>query len=245
MPTKISEVIAMIYKKTKTILIFILLSIHTLCLSIVWKEGLTFYASVSVSHNGQGTEIYKARNTALALAQYELLEQIWNLKLNQTTTLHTWAEKNGYTKTIEGTLEKYEIVQETITASTVEITIKKTIDIEQIYKAIGKNFEPTLQKDFTGVIVIVPKNTEIYLMPEIKTENDETIVQPQIPLAIYETVLSAYESPIVGYIPVVIKALKVKEDKITIPTKNLKNNPKWQNILELMKKGKIVIAIEQ
>jgi len=55
--------------------------------------------------------------------------------------------------------------------------------------------------------------------------------------------LSAYEPSLVGYIPAVIKALKVKEDKINIPTRNLKNNPKWQNVLELMKKGKIVITI--
>jgi|GEM_PF-3208130 len=78
---------------------------HKLYLSVVWKEDLTLYSSVSVSHNVQETKIYKTRNTALALAQRELIEQIWDLNLIQTTTLGTWAEKNGYTKTIEGTLE--------------------------------------------------------------------------------------------------------------------------------------------
>lgn len=87
------------------------------------------------------------------------------------------------------------------------------------------------------------RNNNNNITPEIKAENDETIVQTQIPLAIYEILLSAYEPSLVGYIPAVIKALKVKEDKINIPTRNLKNNPKWQNVLELMKKGKIVITI--
>jgi len=42
-----------------------------------------------------------------------------------------------------------------MTTSIVGITIKKTIDIEQIYKTTGKHCKPTLLKEFTGVIIII------------------------------------------------------------------------------------------
>lgn len=223
----------------------LILTVSTICLAITWREGLNFYSSVSVPHDGKASEIYKARNTALALAQYELLEELWNFKLNKTTTLRTWASKNGYTKYLEGMLKRFEVVEEKIGPVLVEITLKKELDVEELYKAIGKNFEPSLQREFTGVVIIIPRNVETYLMPEIRNESGETIFQVQMPLVIYEGILDVYESPIVGYVPILITALAVVEDKIIISVSKLIHSGKWGTILELMKNGKIVLLSEE
>lgn len=206
---------------------------------------MNFYVTANVAHNGQPVEVYRARNTALAIAQYELLEWLWNLKLNESTTMRVWATKNGYVKALEGVLEQFEIVEEKIGPAVVEITLRKKLDIEQVYKAIGKNHEPVLQREFTGVAIMVPRDWELYLMPKILDEDGELIVDLSAPLAVYESLLHAYESPMVGYVPLVVKATAAQGDKIVLPTSKMKSNARWRNILELMSKGRIVIVIEK
>lgn len=213
-------------------------------MAFVWMEGTWIYSSYTVEYAGQNEEIYRARNTALAYAQAELLKFIWSLKLNENITLLKWSDQRGYTEIVEGVLKNAEIFEERFQKDRVTVIIRKKLDIEQIYKLVGKNHVPVLSKQFTGIVLVVGRPKQFFLAPTIVDENGKKIYEPKDPMIYFDSLLEAFESSIVGYVPLVIRARTNETGEIVVNERDILRLLEPDRYRELLEQGRLAVVIE-